>query len=163
MTKKWQILTRRPLFSLPSPADGNEEDRKEVKVVWATCCLPGLGPRIPSSTFLPLPLRSLHASIALGCLWHLTMYACFCPFVPVLSVWNSCTQLSSPHWTSDFIQISPPYEASLTLQAEYLPPPLDQIGLLSLRVFWCWKTIVCSIACNLLRILSHRQCNNVYE
>lgn len=48
----------------------------------------------------PSTLRSLHVSVALGCLCHLITYACFCPFVSVLSFWNSSTQLSSPHWTS---------------------------------------------------------------
>lgn len=97
MTKKWQILTRRLVFFLPSSADGNEKDREEVKVVWATCCLLGLASLHSPCSRYP---RSLHVSVALGCLCHLIRYACFCPFVPVLSFWNSSTQLSSPHWTS---------------------------------------------------------------
>lgn len=37
----------------------------------------------------------------------------------------------------DSIQISPLYEASLTRQAEYIPPSLAPVRLLYLLVFWC--------------------------
>lgn len=140
-------FTRRPVFFLPSSADGNEKDRKEVKVVWATCCLLGL--TAPSFTFSST-LRSLHVSVALGCLCHLITYACFCPFVSVLSFWNSSTQLSSsPHWTSRLhSNITSLWSSPNTSGWIHSSFSGSSKTFVPASVLVLVKTSVCSVACN---------------